>query len=92
MDILDKYDEVRRGIYNNMIDPISSANLERLWQNPEAIKDTDLLFNTMKQAATDPKVAEQLQLVRICRAFICTFSDSRVDGYCSRHDEVLQGN
>jgi hypothetical protein len=62
-DILDKYDEVRRGIYHNIIDPVSSINLERLWKDPESIRETDPFFIMLRKAATDPKIAEQLQMV-----------------------------
>lgn len=61
--ILDKWDEVRRGIYHNIIDPISTANLERLWRDPEAIRDTDPGFKLMRKAATDTSIAKDLKLV-----------------------------
>jgi hypothetical protein len=64
MDILDKYDEVRREVYKNIIDPVSSINLERLWKEPESIRETDPFFMMLRKAATDPKVAEELQMVR----------------------------
>jgi hypothetical protein len=65
MDILDKYDEVRRGVYHNIIDPVSSINLERLWKEPESIRETDPFFIMLRKAAADPKVAEELQMVSI---------------------------
>ena len=61
--ILDKYDEIRVSIYKNVIDVISSANLKRLWCDPDAIRHTDPFFEMMKKAATDPQIAEELKLV-----------------------------
>lgn len=62
-DILDKYDTMRRDIYQNIINPLSSTNLERLWKEPEPLRNTDPFFLALQQAATDPKVAEEMHLV-----------------------------
>lgn len=46
--ILDKYDEVRRGVYNDFINPTSQANLRRLKDtDPETVKDTDPFFRNV---------------------------------------------
>lgn len=60
---MDKYDEIRVSIYKTVIDPVSTINLERLWKDPEKIKDTDPFFELVRKAASDPKVAEDLKMV-----------------------------
>lgn len=93
LDILDKYDEVRRGIYNNVIDPISSSNLRRLWQDPAAIRDTDPFFNMVRKAATDPNIAKEMQLVsstvNAVKLFLSEMLRLYLDEYCVRYDPAL---
>lgn len=62
-EILDKYDEIRVSIYKTVIDPVSKTNLERLWKDPEKIKDIDPFFALVRKAGSDPKVAEDLKMV-----------------------------
>lgn len=57
--ILDKYSEVRREIYTNVIDPISSGNLQRLW-DPEGIEQ-DEAIQMIKRAETDMELARKMQ-------------------------------
>ena len=59
--ILDKYDEIRREKYREVIDPISSGNLRRLW-DPEAIED-DEFIKMIKKAENDPDCARDMQHV-----------------------------
>jgi len=61
--ILDRYNEVRREKYNSIIDPISSENIRRLWQDPERALEEDQFLAMCRRAATDPEVSKQLQLV-----------------------------
>ena len=61
--ILDRYNEVRREKYNSIIDPVSSENIRRLWQDPERALEEDQFLAMCRRAATDPEVSKQLQLV-----------------------------
>lgn len=49
--ILDKYDEVRRRIWHDIINPISSDNMTRLFKyaNPDEAMDKDPFFKMVKQ-------------------------------------------
>ena len=48
--ILDKYDETRRKIWHEIIDPISSTNLRRLIDlDPDTAVDQDPLFQMLRQ-------------------------------------------
>lgn len=60
--ILDKYDEIRREKYLNVIDPISSGNLRRLW-DPMAIED-DEFIKMVRRAKTDSAFAAEMRQVR----------------------------
>lgn len=55
--ILDKYDEIRREKYNTIIDPMSSANIRRLW-DPEAIEQ-DEFIQMVRRAETDKDFARK---------------------------------
>ena len=63
--ILDKYDDIRREKYRDVIDPISSGNLRRLW-DPNAIKD-DQFIKMVKRAESDKDFAREMQQVRYLR-------------------------
>ena len=56
--ILDKYDEIRRQKYNDIIDPISSSNIRRLW-DPKVIED-DEFIKMVKRAETDKEFAAEM--------------------------------
>lgn len=63
-DILFKYNDVRRDKYLNVVDPISSSNLRRLFESdPETVIDSDEFFQMCEKAKTDKDFARQLQLV-----------------------------
>lgn len=49
--ILDKYDEVRRKIWHDIINPISSDNMRRLFQysGPDEAMEKDPFFKMLKQ-------------------------------------------
>lgn len=76
--ILDKYSEIRRQKYQEVIDPISSGNLRRLW-DPKAVEN-DEFIKMIRRAETDKQFAKQMQevsipaqphmrrLIRFCRA------------------------
>ncbi|KAK4545298.1 hypothetical protein LTR36_003478 [Oleoguttula mirabilis] len=57
--ILDKYDVVRREKYRDVIDPISSSNLRRLW-DLEAIEQ-DQFFQMARRMETDKAFAREMQ-------------------------------
>jgi hypothetical protein len=61
--ILDKYSEVRRQKYNEIVDPISSENIKRLFdQDPDAALQNDEFLQMCKRAETDIEFSRQLQL------------------------------
>ena len=64
-DILDKYDEIRRGVFNDIVSPVSTTNLQRLWKDPEDALENDEFFKLLERAKTEPEIAEGLQLVRL---------------------------
>lgn len=62
--ILEKYDEVRREKYSNIVDPISSENIRRLFaQDPERALETDEFLQMCKKTETDTDFSKQFQLV-----------------------------
>ncbi|EXJ76407.1 uncharacterized protein A1O5_00915 [Cladophialophora psammophila CBS 110553] len=63
--ILDRYDQVRRDVYNSMINPISSSNLVRLSQDPANVLEVDEFLQMCKRGESDPDlVCEILQGVK----------------------------
>lgn len=64
--ILDKYDEVRRSIFHNVIDPISCANLLRVSNlDSDAAIEKDPFISMCVAAKNDPKIKEKFQKVPI---------------------------
>lgn len=63
MDILDKYDQVRRRIYQDIIDPLSTTNMRRMSQDAETILDQDPVLQRAAQAAQDPQIAAEMFMV-----------------------------
>jgi hypothetical protein len=63
-DILDKYDEVRRQIFHQVVDVTSKANFHRIMQDTEADENDfahkDPLFQLLAQARKDPSMAASL--------------------------------
>lgn len=58
--ILGKYHEVRSEKFHKVINPISSANIVRLFgQDPDKALESDPFLQMCKQAETDKKVQEQ---------------------------------
>lgn len=63
--ILDKYSEVRIQKYNDIINPISSSNIRRLWDpRPEAVK-ADPFFQAVERSNKDEEFAEQMKKVSL---------------------------
>jgi hypothetical protein len=60
--ILDKYDKIRRQKYNEIVNPVSAANIRRLFgQDPDRAVETDGFLRLCKQAETDATVLRMLQ-------------------------------
>lgn len=61
--ILDKYSEVRIQKYQDIINPISSDNIKRLWDpSPEAIQK-DPFFQAVERAKTDKEFEQRMKKV-----------------------------
>lgn len=63
LDILDKYDELRRGIYQDIIDPLSTTNMKRMSQDGETVLSNDNSLQMAAQASQDPKIAAAMFMV-----------------------------
>jgi hypothetical protein len=62
--ILDKYDEVRRKIWHEVIDPISSSNMRRLIDlDADTALDEDSFLQLLKRAETDKGLQAQMRTV-----------------------------
>lgn len=60
-DILEKYSQIRIQKYKEIIDPISSSNIRRLWDpNPETV-NADPFFQAVRRAEKDMEFAEQMK-------------------------------
>ncbi|KAK4642698.1 hypothetical protein QC761_510480 [Podospora bellae-mahoneyi] len=59
--ILDKYDEVRRRIWHEVIDPISTENMQRLfqYQNADEFVDKDPLYKLVREMQNPDKKLEK---------------------------------
>ncbi|KAL2218839.1 hypothetical protein M432DRAFT_390985 [Thermoascus aurantiacus ATCC 26904] len=61
--ILDKYSEVRRKIWTDIIDPMSRENFRRLHdQDPDKARENDEFFRLCVKAETDKDLASQMAL------------------------------
>ncbi|KAJ5385553.1 hypothetical protein N7517_003464 [Penicillium concentricum] len=58
--ILDRYSEVRRQKYEDIINVVSSINLQRMWRDPDTVVNDDPFFKELAKANTDPKIAFKL--------------------------------
>ena len=71
LDILDKYDSIRREKYETIVDPISSQNFERLWgQDPDHALENDKFLQMCQKAATDTEFSVTLQMACSRNSFI----------------------
>lgn len=60
--ILDKYDEIRRQKYSSIIDPLSTQNMKRLFeQDPDTAADEDELLAICKKASVDDEFSQHFQ-------------------------------
>jgi hypothetical protein len=61
--ILDKYDEVRRQKYSEIVNPVSTANLKLLFeQDPDSALENEFL-QTCKRTETDLEFSKEFQTV-----------------------------
>lgn len=69
--ILDKYSQIRIQKYKDIIDPLSSSNIRRLWDpSPEAV-NADPFFQAVQRAGKDKEFAEQMKKVGLCFSIYC---------------------
>lgn len=66
--ILEVYDQTRREIYHKFIDPVSSANLERIYQDGSTALETDPGLQFIHAASQDP--TKMAQLLRVSSRLI----------------------
>lgn len=60
--ILDKYSDIRRQKYNEIINPVSSENIVRLFgQDPDKALENDEFLKLCKRAEEDVEFSKQLQ-------------------------------
>lgn len=59
-DILEKYDSVRRGIFQNVVDGITTANLKRIMQDSSQALENDPFLQACRDAAQSPEKAAML--------------------------------
>ena len=62
--ILDKYSQIRIQKYKEIIDPISSSNIKRLWDPSEKAIQEDKFLQMVKRAEVDRDFARQMTRVR----------------------------
>lgn len=60
--ILNRYSDVRIQKYKDLVNPTSTANLERLCKiDPQRVMETDEVLQSVKQAETDLDLSKQIQ-------------------------------
>ena len=62
--ILDRYSEVRRNVYLNFVDPVSSSNLRRLCQEPDVAMKEDPFFKMAVEFGDNAEAWRDLVTVR----------------------------
>jgi hypothetical protein len=63
-DILDTYSDVRRKKFTDIVDPLSSENIRRLFaQDPEKALETDEFLKLCQRTATDVEFSREFQAV-----------------------------
>lgn len=61
-EILNTYSDVRRAKYKDVVDPISSENLVKVFKSdPETVLETDKFFQMCKRAETDLEFSKEFQ-------------------------------
>ena len=59
--ILDKYSEIRIEKYKDVIDPISSSNIRRLWDSSDEYIANEPFFQAIERARTDEEFRKQME-------------------------------
>lgn len=68
--ILDKYDEIRRKIWHDIIDPVSSNNMRRLIDlDADTAVENDPFLHLLKRMETDKKLQLEMSKVSFCYYF-----------------------
>jgi hypothetical protein len=68
--ILDKYSDIRRQKYQEIVDPMSTSNFRRLWEkDPETTIAEDDFFKILRMANEDEALLSQLREVRKPHSF-----------------------
>lgn len=63
-EILDKWAEIRRGMWVDYIDPFSSSNFLRVSSaNPDTAAEEDEFMSLLKKAEHDPEIKKQIDQV-----------------------------
>jgi hypothetical protein len=88
--ILDKYDKVRRQIFQQLVDPTSTSNFKRIMQTAQGFVDNDPSYQLMLKARTDSSVAASLRKVRI-RLFVPALIDTLQDVAVSQRFPAVPG-
>lgn len=84
--ILDKYDEIRRGLWHSVINPVSSSNFMRVSAtDPETAAEKDDFLATVKRAGHDEELREDLNEV----SALCIYLTCGTDDYRGRGPSVM---
>lgn len=68
--ILDKYSEIRKRIWAEIIDPMSRENFRRLYdQDPTKARENDEFFQLCVKGETDEETAKSIVLVSL--VYLC---------------------
>lgn len=59
--ILDKYSEIRIKKYREIIDPISSGNIRRLWESSDEYIANEPFFQMVERAKTDEALRKEME-------------------------------
>ena len=65
LDILDKYDEIRQQKFNQIINPVSIANLERMFADPNTVLEHDQGLQRVIEVGKNAESSRAFQLVGI---------------------------
>jgi hypothetical protein len=65
-EILDRYSDARRAIFQKFVDPVSTGNLTRLCQDPDELLKDDEMIKKMRETYNDKEASRKLQMVSSC--------------------------
>lgn len=58
--ILDVYCDIRRKKYQEIVDPISSANFRRMFSDPDEASESDEFLQMCKRAESEPGLGDKM--------------------------------